>query len=577
MTTLTYEDYTVGWICAIRIEETAAKAMLDEVHEPLPQRRNDTNIYILGRIGKHNVAISCLPARKVGTHSAAITATNMIRTFPFFRFCLMVGVGGGVPSDTKGIKLGDVVVSVPRPKNNAVVQYDYGQTNAKGDFVRTHSLNAPPRILLNAVNRVRAEHDFGKYGYLDHIASVTETMRPTFSSPDSARDPVFDADYNSVDAGPHIFYGTIATGNQVMTHGETRDKIARDIEALCFEMEAGGLMDDFRCLVIRGICDNSDANKNKSWQGRAALAAAAYAKELLSFIEPEEGKKTSLISPSLTAHTIGIPASSTSSSESLSSEHPLTQTSAATTSVAELSSDSFFVLNRQILQLNSVALGRLIINTRAPWEDYCPDIVSPAEKDIGISIQPRLREILQTAKGIPACESLVTTLSNLLQKLDIFLVINSTLSAEKTYHLLNSAVWFEKVCMEPKVRKWFENVIKYGFETYMIVGLHTVCLVPTRGIVAENKVAQAGDPAIGGEVIVAVQYRKVQFSWFWQRSVDSAFLKFSNVWEPVLIIKGSEEEEDTEVVQATLQTTVTEGDFKDEGEVHTLSGQVIVL
>lgn len=46
-------------------------------------------------------------------------------------------------------------------------------------------------------------------------------------------------------------------------------------------MEAAGLMHDFRCLVIRGICDYADSHKNKEWQGCAAAVAAAYAKELL--------------------------------------------------------------------------------------------------------------------------------------------------------------------------------------------------------------------------------------------------------------------------------------------------------
>ena len=41
-------------------------------------------------------------------------------------------------------------------------------------------------------------------------------------------------------------------------------------------------MDDFPCLVIRGICDYSDTHKNKAWQPYAAATAAAYAKELLS-------------------------------------------------------------------------------------------------------------------------------------------------------------------------------------------------------------------------------------------------------------------------------------------------------
>ena len=53
---------------------------------------------------------------------------------------------------------------------------------------------------------------------------------------------------------------------------------------LCVEMEAAGLMDDFPCLVIRGICDYADSHKNKRWQPYAAATAAAYAKELLSTI-----------------------------------------------------------------------------------------------------------------------------------------------------------------------------------------------------------------------------------------------------------------------------------------------------
>jgi hypothetical protein len=44
------------------------------------------------------------------------------------------------------------------------------------------------------------------------------------------------------------------------------------------------LMDDFPCLVIRGICDYADSHKNKIWQPYAAAAAGAYAKELLFVI-----------------------------------------------------------------------------------------------------------------------------------------------------------------------------------------------------------------------------------------------------------------------------------------------------
>jgi hypothetical protein len=49
-------------------------------------------------------------------------------------------------------------------------------------------------------------------------------------------------------------------------------------------MEAAGLMDDFPCLMVRGICDYADSHKNKYWQPYAAATAAAYAKELLHII-----------------------------------------------------------------------------------------------------------------------------------------------------------------------------------------------------------------------------------------------------------------------------------------------------
>jgi nucleoside phosphorylase len=62
---------------------------------------------------------------------------------------------------------------------------------------------------------------------------------------------------------PMIHYGTIASGNQVMRDGVDRDKISSVFGVLCFEMEAAGLMNNFPCLVIRGICDYTDSHKNK--------------------------------------------------------------------------------------------------------------------------------------------------------------------------------------------------------------------------------------------------------------------------------------------------------------------------
>lgn len=117
---LAHDAYTVGWVCILRSELNASRALLDEEHDRLPNAEKDDNSYLLGRMGEHNVAIAFSGLGSYGTSSAARTATNMVRTFRKIRFGLMVGVGGGAPKRTdnkdplKDIQLGDVVVSTPR-------------------------------------------------------------------------------------------------------------------------------------------------------------------------------------------------------------------------------------------------------------------------------------------------------------------------------------------------------------------------------------------------------------------------------------------------------------------------------
>ena len=71
-----------------------------------------------------------------------------------------------------------------------------------------------------------------------------------------------------------------------MKDAAERDRISTECGgAICFEMEAAGLMNDFCCIVIRGISDYADSHKNDDWHAYAAAAAAALAKELLAYME----------------------------------------------------------------------------------------------------------------------------------------------------------------------------------------------------------------------------------------------------------------------------------------------------
>ncbi|KAH0556570.1 hypothetical protein GP486_005573 [Trichoglossum hirsutum] len=287
--------------------------MLDKKHAALPQDEKDPNTYSLGQLGQHNVVIACLGSGTTGANSAAIAAANMLRSFPNIRFGLMVGIGGGVPSEPnddprKDIRLGDVVVCNPGTKYGGVVQYDFGKTIESGKFIYTSSLNKPPTILLNGVLTLRAQHlEKGSAipQYISKMLALHPIMKQDFQYQGSQHDRLFEADYDHKDSrescrncdetrllhreprvtnDPVTHYGLIASANQVMRHGATRERLRREHGMLCFEMEAAGLMDNFPCLVVRGICDYSDTHKNKRWQGYAAATAAAYAKELLETI-----------------------------------------------------------------------------------------------------------------------------------------------------------------------------------------------------------------------------------------------------------------------------------------------------
>ncbi|KAI9369184.1 hypothetical protein BJX61DRAFT_545836 [Aspergillus egyptiacus] len=301
-----HDQYTVGWICALHIEMAAARAMLDEVHETPPKHTDDNNTYVVGSIKQHNVVIACLPDGQYGTNNAAIVATNMLRTFQRTRICLMVGIGGGVPSRAD-LRLGDIVVGT------RVMQCDLGKLIRDGQLLRTAVPRIPHQSLGTVVSALRSKHELSP-SRVPTILQQKLGCYPAYSRPNMP-DRLFQATYNheSVSHGCDgcdqsklvkrgsrmgheimIHYGAIASGNQVMRSGTTRDDLARQLDVICFEMETAGLVDILPCLPIRGICDYSDSHKGKEWQRYAAATAAAYAREFLEELPVAEAHASNM-------------------------------------------------------------------------------------------------------------------------------------------------------------------------------------------------------------------------------------------------------------------------------------------
>ncbi|KAI4726754.1 hypothetical protein E4T49_05408 [Aureobasidium sp. EXF-10728] len=192
-----------------------------------------------------------------------------------------------------------------------VIQLDLGKVTTAG-FLRTGALNKPPAILLKALASLESKHDLrgpeDVPRYMSEAFHKFPKLRKGARHPGMAMDKLFLSDYshpnvtNTTCVGcdtsklveresrdstdPCIHYGSIGSGNQVIKDSRFRDSIGKECGILCFEMEAAGIMDNFPCIVIRGICDYSDSHKTKEWQRYAAVASAAYAKELLHTVPP---------------------------------------------------------------------------------------------------------------------------------------------------------------------------------------------------------------------------------------------------------------------------------------------------
>lgn len=246
----------------------------------------------------------------------------------------------------RDIKLGDVIVSRPDANNGGVIQFDaekIKKVDGGIELEQIDNLKPPPTALLNALTALKAAHEMEDSALPVHLAQALvkyPKMTPKFSYPPEhpngksqpeaeytddeedeqgkqpvsvTKDKYFRASYQHTgeegcekcdpknvihrrkrdSSHAKIFYGTIASGNKVIKDAEERDAIVHqlednDIELLCIEMEAAGLMNTFPCIVIRGISDYGDSHKNDMWQRYAALTAAAFAKEFLSYVDVQQ-------------------------------------------------------------------------------------------------------------------------------------------------------------------------------------------------------------------------------------------------------------------------------------------------
>jgi nucleoside phosphorylase len=233
----------------------------------------------------------------MGTNVAAVRAGLLLSHFPSVASIIMCGIAGGIPSPGKPaehVRLGDVVVS----NQKGVVQYDFVKRTVKKKAEVAEEVRAAPRPpsaeLLEAVRLLEVDAQLRHFPWEAPLADGLARLRWQRPGDDRLADPAdperllpHPADPERRPGQPRVFLAPIASANTLLKDPHRRDALRAQFGARAVEMEGSGIADatwahGVGYLVVRGVCDYCDANKNDDWQRYAALAAAAYVRVLLA-------------------------------------------------------------------------------------------------------------------------------------------------------------------------------------------------------------------------------------------------------------------------------------------------------
>ncbi|PWY95003.1 purine and uridine phosphorylase [Aspergillus sclerotioniger CBS 115572] len=310
------EAITVAIFCTLAFEAVAIKYIFDEEFTCHPTCIGPKNyIYSFGRIGNHNIILT--RPHRIGPVKAAHCAATVRQQFPNVQFALSIGTGGGIPRPPRhDIRLGDIVIGIPGDNHPGILEYDFGKYE-QDRFVLKACANKPPSILISADGSLEEDEIMERSPLSNVLKNLT--ARPKYARPGN-KDILYDAVFHHINKGddcsgceasterkhvsrpmrphhqPYVHRGLILSGNGVVKDPQVRDRLRRGHDdAVCFEMEAAGIVDEIPCLVVRGICNYADTHKRDAWRYYAAAAAAAYGKVILRKIDGSDMRQSSAV------------------------------------------------------------------------------------------------------------------------------------------------------------------------------------------------------------------------------------------------------------------------------------------
>jgi formylglycine-generating enzyme required for sulfatase activity/nucleoside phosphorylase/tetratricopeptide (TPR) repeat protein len=240
-------------ITAIKIERIAVLKAF-EIDEAKDRVREGSHTYWRKRLSLNDgkfYEIVVAQCSDMANLNAAILTNDVLHHWKP-NAVIMVGIAATAKPSTEQ-NLGDLVVG------REIYYYEMGKVTPGG------KLPEPKQIPVDAtlLDRVQALSDSGFSVIVERPDGTTQQ--------------------------PKIEIGVIASGDKVIADEAERDNIAAtNRKILAIEMEGYGVIastwqsfEQFRCLVIRGLCDYADSSKNDKWYAYAAAVAAGFTKHFL--------------------------------------------------------------------------------------------------------------------------------------------------------------------------------------------------------------------------------------------------------------------------------------------------------
>lgn len=242
------------------------------------------------------------------------------------------------------------------------------------------------------------------------------------------------------------------------------------------------------------------------------------------------------------------------------------------------------VVQNALLPLESLQLGRLVLNIESPQQDFRDPPIDPPKSTV--TSQLNFEEIQSSTKALKLRVRLAQLLSSS-YGIQYANQIDLSAACARTHLLCNSRTWFSAACCVVEIREWLERAIEDGYNVYLVAGFHTVIDGRFSEAVVSSETAHGGisiqigaltggtisvpvmdlTTTVGstwksgnkhqrtfdapGEQIYAVQYRKVQFKWYSSRKIENGFLEQKNRWKLYWGLRGDDDGNE-DVVEADL-------------------------